>query len=372
MGEVVEAGRARRRPRGRPRARHRRPSGAGHCAGRDAAEVVEEDFTEGVADEEEAAEAGGLEGERGGVIGDGPAGGEFDEGDGGEFGEGGLHDDEVALGADVAGEEGEGDEDHRQQAGGKAREGLRVRRVQAEEGAKQATAPQAAATRNLSAGRLWGSVVVEAGEVFEVAELLFQGELGFAVAAVAEDDGDFGDAMGAALDEEFQGDFVADGVEGSGLARADAAEGEEAGHGVADGADEGLGEEGGAGAVEPAEEGPVFGFAAGDVARADDEVGVGGEGASKGGDGFGGVGEVGIHDDDVVVLREIKAGDDGGGQAAVLADEIADFGGSGGEVGEDLGGWSGELSSTTMSSQIQPRGEGGGDLGDETEGCRLP
>ena len=120
--------------------------------------------------------------------------------------------------------------------------------------------------------------------MFEVAELLFHGELGFAVDAVAEGDGDFGDAIRADvhLDEEFQGDLVADGVERIGLAESDAAEGEEAGHGVADGADKGLGEHGGADGVEPAEAGPGFGFAAGNVRAADDEIRVaGGEGVDK-------------------------------------------------------------------------------------------
>ena len=126
----------------------------------DAAEVVEEEFTEGVADEEEDADGGGgLEGERGlGGDGDGPAGEEFDEGDGGEFGEGGLHHDEVALGADVAGEEDEGDEDHRQQAGGK-RHGLRqARQVQGQQGGIAGESAGGGGDEELGfAARPWGS-----------------------------------------------------------------------------------------------------------------------------------------------------------------------------------------------------------------------
>ena len=89
------------------------------------------------------------------------------------------------------------------------------------------------------------------------------------------------------------------------------------------------------------------------------------------------MGEVGIHDDDVVVFGEFKAGDDGGGQAAVLsADEIADLGVAEGEAVEDLRVWSGELSLTTMSSQFQPpplrEAKAAATWGMSEEGCRLP
>ena len=186
-----------------------------------------------------------------------------------------------ALGADVADEKGEGHEGHGEETGGHGEgEGRRGagEALHAEDGGEAGGGAAGGGEDELEARGAFGEgVVVEAGEVFEVAELFLEGELGFTVPAVAEEDGDFDDALDAALDHEFEGDFVADGIEGFGIGETGAAEGEEAGHGIADGADEGLGEEGGGGAVEPAEEAPVFGFAAEDVAGAEDEIGLVGD-----------------------------------------------------------------------------------------------
>lgn len=151
--------------------------------------------------------------------------------------------------------------------------------------------------------------------MFEVEELLAEGEFAGAGDAVGEEDGDFDDGFGAGFDDELEADFVADGVEGVGIVEAGAIEGEEAGHGVAQ-AGEGTSEERGAEGVDGAEEAPAFGgVAAGDVAGTEDEVGAVVEAVDHGGDGGGGVREVGIHHDQALALGGAEAFEDGAAEA---------------------------------------------------------
>lgn len=135
-----------------------------------------------------------------------------------------------------------------------------------------------------------------------------------------------------------------------------------------DGADEGLGEEGGPEGVEPAEARPVMGATAGDVAGADDEVGVVVDQAvDHGGDGIRGVGEVGIHDDEEFVVGDGQAGEDGGREAAVGgADEGAALGELVGKFGEHRGSGIGGVVIDDDDFPGPATGRhGGGDGGDE-------
>lgn len=320
-------------------------AGAGSGGAADAAEVVQEYFAQRVSDEEDDGDAGGhLDREMGlRADGEGPTGDELGHGDVEEFPVGVLHHDEFALSVDVAEEEDGGDGDHGEESAGDGEDGGEIEAVHEGEGAEAGGDTASGGDEELGArGGLGEGVVVEAGEVFEVAELFAHGELGFAVDTVAEGDGDFGDAVGGdvCFDEKFEGDFVANGVEGVGVAEAVAAHGEEAGHGVFDGADEGFGEEGSAGGIKPAEAGPVFGAAAVAVAGADDEIGfVALELFDHGGDGVGGVAEVGVHDDDIFVVGQGHAGEDSGGEAAFAdADFVSELGVSQGEVVQDFAG----------------------------------
>lgn len=190
--------------------------GAGFAA--DSTEIVQEKFAKGVTDEHHDQEREGDAGGQAGVDGKrgGTSGGKFCGGDAEEFGVGALHDKKITLRANVPREKGERDQDHGDQSRGN-RYGIgRTEVMQHTQHADTGEGPASGGDEKFGAGRGFGEfVIVEAGEVFEVAELFFEGEFGFAVDAVFEQDGDFGDATGidAGFGEEFEGDFVADGVE---------------------------------------------------------------------------------------------------------------------------------------------------------------
>lgn len=76
---------------------------------------------------------------------------------------------------------------------------------------------------------------VQADEMPQEASLFAKGEFALSGVSGGEADGDFGGVAAAALDVEFEGDLVAEGVELFGAGEGFAAEGEEAAHGVGQG-----------------------------------------------------------------------------------------------------------------------------------------